>query len=216
MSVKLEDRPIEKVREETIDKLIVNYSHEVISKEAFERRLDEAMATTVHQELVDLVADLPLAADANYQQQKQASFGATSTADPAPDEKLVSILSSNTRKGPWVVPAHLKIIDVLGSVTLDFSEAHFAQPNVTIEMNNVLGSLSIIVPDHVAVVSRASHILGSSDDHCPPRDAGTTQTISVTGWSLLGSVDVSIKRNMRERWLSFANSMRETFGMQRR
>lgn len=215
MPVKLEDRPIEKVREETIDKLIVNYSHEVISKEAFERRLDEAMATTVHQELVNLVADLPMAADADYQQQKQASFGATSEAS-ASDEKLVSILSSNTRKGPWVVPAHLKIVDVLGSVTLDFSEAHFAQPNVTIEMNNVLGSLSIIVPDHVAVVSRASHILGSSNDHCPPRDASTTQTINVTGWSLLGSVDVSIKRNMRERWLSFANSMRETFGMQRR
>ncbi len=215
MSVKLEDRPIEQVREETIDKLIVNYSHEVISKEAFERRLDEAMATNQHQTLVELVADLPMATDADYQKQKQASFGAASVAS-AENEKLVSILSSNTRKGPWVAPAHLKIIDVLGSVTLDFSEAHFAQPNVEIEINNVLGSLSLLVPDNVAVVSRASHILGSSDDHSPERSDAATQTITVTGWSLLGSVDVSVKRNMRERWLSFANSMREAFGMQRK
>lgn len=215
MPVKLEDRPIEQVREETIDKLIVNYSHEVISKEAFERRLDAAMATAEHQELVDLVADLPMAADADYQQKKQASFGVQSVAAEQ-DEKLVSILSSNNRKGPWVVPARLKIIDVLGSITLDFSEAHFAQPNVEVEINNVLGSLDILVPDNVAVVSRASHILGSSDDHSPARDASITHTITVTGWSVLGSVDVSVKRNMRERWLSFANSMREAFGMQRR
>ncbi|RUO52265.1 LiaF domain-containing protein [Pseudidiomarina homiensis] len=215
MPVKLEDRPIEQVREETIDKLIVNYSHEVISKEAFERRLDAAMATAVHQELVDLVADLPMAADADYEQQKQATFGAGSAA-AAQDEKLVSILSSNTRKGPWVMPARLKVVDVLGSVKLDFSEAHFTQPNVELELNSVLGSVDILVPENVAVVSRASHILGSSDDHSPARDSNATQTITVTGWSVLGSVDVSVKRNMRERWLSFANSMREALGMQRR
>ncbi|WP_417680899.1 LiaF domain-containing protein [Pseudidiomarina aquimaris] len=215
MSVKLEDRPIEQVREETIDKLIVNYSHEVISKEAFERRLDEAMATTVHQELIDLVADLPMAADADYQQQKQASFGSDSAVS-SQDEKLVSILSSNNRKGPWVVPARLKVIDVLGSITLDLSEAHFSQPNTEIEINSVLGSLSILVPENVAVISRASHILGSSDDYSPVREVATTNTITVTGWSVLGSVDVSVKRNMRERWLSFANSMREAFGLQRK
>ena len=48
MSVVLEDRPIEQVREEVIDNLIYNYSHGVISAEAFERRLDKAMSTQVH------------------------------------------------------------------------------------------------------------------------------------------------------------------------
>lgn len=215
MPVKLEDRPIEQVREETIDKLIVNYSHEVISQEAFERRLDEAMATDSHQQLVDLVQDLPLTADSAYKEQKQASFGASSVATVA-DEKLVSILSNNTRKGPWVAPAQLKVVDVLGSVTLDFSEAHFTQPTIEIELNNVLGSLSILVPDNVAVVSKASHILSSSEEHSPTTQDSTTNTVIIKGWSLLGSVDVSVKRNMRERWLAFANSMREAFGLERR
>ena len=57
MSVILEDRPIEQVREETIDQLIVNYSHGVISAEAFERRLDQAMSSDNHQEIIDLVAN---------------------------------------------------------------------------------------------------------------------------------------------------------------
>ena len=45
MAVILEDRPIETLREEVIDTLIYNYSHGVISNEAFERRLDQAMAS---------------------------------------------------------------------------------------------------------------------------------------------------------------------------
>lgn len=215
MPVKLDDRPLEQVREETIDKLIVNYSHEIISQEAFERRLDEAMAADSHQQLVDLVDDLPMAADAAYQEQKEASFGGGSVSS-ASGEKIVSILSSNTRKGPWVAPAHLKIVDVLGSITLDFSEAHFAQPTTEIELNNVLGSLSILVPDNVAVLSKVSNILSSNEDYSPTRETATTHTITITGWSLLGSVEVSVKRNMRERWLSFANSMREAFGLERR
>ena len=46
MSVKVEDRPIEQVREQVIDQLIYNYSHGVISVDAFERRLDNAMDAT--------------------------------------------------------------------------------------------------------------------------------------------------------------------------
>ncbi len=42
MAVNIEDRPINKVREEVIDQLIMNYSHGELSHEAFERRwIDE-------------------------------------------------------------------------------------------------------------------------------------------------------------------------------
>ena len=57
MSVKIEDRPIEQVREQVIDQLIYNYSHGVISAEAFERRLDSAMEATENTALLNLVED---------------------------------------------------------------------------------------------------------------------------------------------------------------
>ena len=38
MSVAIQDRPIESVRQEVIDQLIMNYSHGEISLEAFESR----------------------------------------------------------------------------------------------------------------------------------------------------------------------------------
>ena len=43
MPVPPQDRPLTAVREETIDRLIVNYGHGKLSLEAFERRLDEAL-----------------------------------------------------------------------------------------------------------------------------------------------------------------------------
>ena len=82
MPVILEDRPIKKVREEVIDQLIFNYSHGEISNEAFERRLDQAMASQVHQEIVDLVADLELKADAGYSEQKDTQFNVNYGAYP--------------------------------------------------------------------------------------------------------------------------------------
>ena len=95
-SVTLEDRPIEQVREEVIDKLIYNYSRGVISAEAFERRLDDAMASDDHQKIVDLAADLPMQADSSFKQQKDESFSINYTKSPSSESlKLLTILSKS-------------------------------------------------------------------------------------------------------------------------
>ncbi|WP_051536795.1 DUF1707 domain-containing protein [Shewanella marina] len=71
MPVNLEDRPIETVRQQVIDQLMFNYSHGELSETAFERRLDQAMDSQSNQELVDLVADLELQTDSQYQALRQ-------------------------------------------------------------------------------------------------------------------------------------------------
>ena len=72
--VKIEDRPLDQVRQEAIDQLIMNYSHGIISVEAFERRLDIASDAQHHQTLIDVVADLTLVPDAQYAEQRQRNF----------------------------------------------------------------------------------------------------------------------------------------------
>ena len=54
MPVVPQDRPINALREETIDQLIVNYGHGKLSLAAFERRLDEALDTQSHDRLLEL------------------------------------------------------------------------------------------------------------------------------------------------------------------
>ncbi len=217
MPVKLEDRPIEQVREEAVDKLIVNYSHAVISAEAFERRLDEAMASNSHQQLVALVSDLPMAADHRYDASKERSFSPKYAAsDNTDDDKIVSILGNSTREGEWLVPKRIKVIDVLGSSKLDFTDAIFQHQHIEIEISNVLGSIDIYVPESVNVTVKMFNIIGSSENSAPSMAGRQAPHITISGFSVLGSLDVQVKRTMKEKFMAFANNLREALGMEQK
>ena len=74
MPVNPRDKPIELLREETIDQITVNYSHGEISLESFERRLDQALDAKTHEDLIILTEDLDLKVDNKFKEQKQKNF----------------------------------------------------------------------------------------------------------------------------------------------
>ena len=223
--VKLEDRPIAQVREEVIDQLIMNYSHGVISEQAFERRLDIATNSDEHLLLAEQVADLTLLPDAKYRAMWAQNFSSgvsqspkaarTATAEATDSDRLVSVLSSDERSGPWRVPQQLTIINALSSVELDFSDAVFDHQQVLLQTRNWLGSIDIKVPEHVAVLSDINNIVSSSSNTVSTDRAGAHKThfIRIEGYSVLGSVSISIKRSLTERFTDFANSVRAALGL---
>lgn len=217
--VKLGDRPVEQVREEVIDQLIMNYSHGVISAEAFERRLDEAIDSGDHQVLAELVSDLTLQPDAQYQAMRERSFApnypgrAADSGDREADQRVVSVLSSSQRSGQWLVPAELSVLNVLGSVELDFSDAVFQHQHVTIRVANWLGSLDVKVTEQMNVVSDMHNVIGSVENKAPSIAGRQAPTISIEGYSVLGSVDVGLKRTLKEKFIAMADSFREAFGL---
>ena len=79
MAVAPADRPLETLREETIDRLIMNYGHGQLALEAFQRRLDQALDATGHDVLRSLVADLDLEVDARFVAQKRGELRAPRT-----------------------------------------------------------------------------------------------------------------------------------------
>ena len=110
MPVTTEDRPIKIVREEVIDQLIMNYGHEKISLDAFEKRLDKAMATEDPVELVGLVEDLDLDVDKDYLTKKRRELSMNSdipveSAHQGVDETdyMVHIFGGSQRSGIWNV-----------------------------------------------------------------------------------------------------------------
>ena len=212
MAVKLEDRPIDQVREEVIDQLIYNYSHAVISAEAFERRLDQAMEATSNEVLVELVADLDLKADIDYKSHKHAQFKPHySHSSDNESLQLRSILGSNERSGQWVVPKEIHLTNCLGSIELDFSEAIFQHQHVTIYVNCILGNDEIYVPEHVNVVSKLFSVIGSVENKSVALNKGQGPTITIEGNVWLGSVEISVKRTMKEKFISFANSLKASW-----
>ncbi|RTE86912.1 MULTISPECIES: LiaF domain-containing protein [Gammaproteobacteria] len=212
MTVKLEDRPIEKVREETIDKLIVNYSHGVISAEAFERRLDQASESNDHQEIVALVEDLPMEADSNYDTYKEKQFTPHyRSGNDDTHQKITTILSNTEKSGQWVVPKRISIVGVLGSTKLDFSDAIFQSQNVIIDVKDALCSIEILVPENVNVVTSVTNILSNTEHHAPNMANRQAPVITIEGWSVLGSIEVKLKTTMKEKFMAFANSIKESF-----
>jgi hypothetical protein len=212
--VKIEDRPFDQVRQEAIDQLIMNYSHGVISAEAFERRLDVASDARTHQELVDVVADLTLQPDDIYQQQREKSFSPRYKAgNDTRNEKILCVLSSNEHSGQWLVPAEIRVINVLGSIELDFSEAVFQHQHIVIRVNNWVGSLNILVPEQVNVVSNMFNIVGSTQNRARSKVGQQAPQITIEGYSVLGSLDVNLKRTMKEKFSAFADQCRAVFGL---
>lgn len=209
MTVKFEDRPIEQVREEVIDQLIYNYSHAVISVAAFERRLDEAIDATDNLSLGNLVSDLQLNTDAQYQSEKRAQFSPNYSHDSGVEKlRLRSILGSNERSGQWSVPKEIYLTNVMGSIALDFTNAIFSHQNVTVYVHCVFGSDEIYVPEHVNVVSEMFSVLGSIENKSASLNKLQGPTITIVGKVIFGSVEIKVKRTMKERFVGFANSLK--------
>lgn len=212
MPVTLEDRPIEQVKEEVIDVLIHNYSHGIISNEAFERRLDAVIATSSHQEMLDQVKDLDAAPDDTLKQQKEQQFSVNYSHAPTQEsETLVNILGESDRSGVWTVPKEIRVFTLLGGSTLDFTDARFTSPNVTVKVTSILGSDKIYVPENVNVLSRAFCILGSSKNKAPSVASVQAPTITIEGIVLLSELSIKIKTTMKENFVAFANRMKAMF-----
>ena len=212
MPVVIEDRPIETVREEVIDQLIMNYSHGKLSYEAFERRLDTAMASQNHKEIAALAVDLDLDVDKDYQENKQRDFYAN--VSPSNDENieyLVNIFGGSDRSGIWTVPKELRSISIFGGSNIDFSESKFSQQITTIKVFCLFGGDNIYVPEYVNVVSKAFCVFGGVNNKAPSIADRNAPTIIIEGFCIFGGLNIKLKRTIKEKFVAFADSMKNMF-----
>lgn len=164
MTVTLKDRPIETVRSEVIDQLIMNYSHAELSYEAFERRLDQAMELANHQDLVDLTSDLPLAVDKAFVESKKQDLAPNYVGGETEElDYMVNIFSGSTRGGVWRVAKETRYLSIFSGTDIDFTDAQFSQEVVRIKMFSLFSGDTIYVPENVNVISKAFCIFGGID-----------------------------------------------------
>ena len=215
MPVVPQDRPINALREETIDQLIVNYGHGKLSLEAFERRLDEAIDTQSHDRLLELTKDLDLRADKQYAEQKRAELGIrvepVDREDAGDVEHMINIFGGTNRSGQWDVPSRIRMLCLFGGADLDFSEARFTSQTTHITVLCIFGGVDVRVREGVRTVSKAVCIFGGIDNRGPSTADRDAPTIVLQGLVLFGGADIKIKKTAKERWLEFADTVKETF-----
>jgi hypothetical protein len=215
MPVTPQDRPLDALREETVDQLIMNYGHGHLSREAFERRLDEALDTKSHERLLELTRDLDLKADRAYTQQKKAELGIqvdTSAAARLDEtEHMINILGGNTRKGAWDVPHAIRVFNVLGGAELDFTDARFTAQTTYITVFCLFGGVNIRVRDGMRTVSKAVCIFGGVDNRGGTTTDPNAPLLVIEGLALFGGVDIRVKKTPKQRFTEFAEQLRAMF-----
>jgi hypothetical protein len=215
MPVTPQDRPLDSLREETVDQLIMNYGHGHLSREAFERRLDEALDTKSHERLMELTRDLDLKADRTYTQQKKAELGIrvdTSAAARLDEtEHMINILGGNTRKGVWDVPHAIRVVNVLGGAELDFTDARFTAETTYITIFCLFGGVNIRVRDGMRTVSKAVCIFGGVDNRGGTTTDPNAPLLVIEGLALFGGVDIRVKKTPKQRFTEFAEQLRAMF-----
>ncbi|XQW86105.1 LiaF domain-containing protein [Thalassotalea piscium] len=212
MSVVIEDRPIESVREEVIDQLIMNYSHGKLSYEAFERRLDVAMESKSNVEIAALTEDLELDVDPNYVESKRRDFSTQYTAERAEENDLiVNIFGGSKRRGRWMVAKEIRSLTVFGGTELDFTDAQFSQPDIKMSVFCLFGGVDIYVPENVNIISKAFCIFGGVDNTAPCLADRNSPTIIIEGFVMFGGIDIKLKRTIKEKFVAFADNMKNMF-----
>ena len=115
-----------------------------LTLEEFSDRVGRAQAARTREELATLTRDLPPALPA-------APSPAPSTEVDAPHERHVAFCSRLVRSGPWELAARSEFRSIFGTITLDLSQARLAGPEVELQIFNLFGTVTVIVPESVQV-----------------------------------------------------------------
>ncbi|MCV7108012.1 MULTISPECIES: DUF1707 SHOCT-like domain-containing protein [Mycolicibacterium] len=112
----------------------------MLTLDEFSERMDTAMAARTRGELGAVVADLP------GMQLSGAPVPLASGAGLAP-LPLHATMSTIRRAGDWQAPELITVKSRLSDVHLDFTQADIRTPVVTIEIDDICGSIDITVPE---------------------------------------------------------------------
>ncbi|MFD0317056.1 DUF1707 SHOCT-like domain-containing protein [Streptomyces flavalbus] len=150
-------------------------------------------------ELAPLVRDLPGGQD--RQPRPSAPSYAHAPGRPAagaipvdPDDNVVAVFSSASRKGRWRVGRRIHAYSVFGSVEIDLSEALFEYQQVVIKAVSVFGNVEVRVPANISLHGSGGGVLGNFE--VDSLDAGDPRApvVYVEGWSVLGNIEARPRR----------------------
>jgi hypothetical protein len=146
-----------------------------LSLEEYSQRSEAALLARTRGELTGLTSDLP----------------AAPRADPAPvPVEIAAVLGNESRKGPWVVPAHIVVRSVLGDCHLEMQQAIICQHVTTIDATVRFGTMTIFVPDGIDVRLTGRAVLGAKSSDLRAEPVPGAPVIVVNCDVLCGAVTV--------------------------
>jgi hypothetical protein len=127
-----------------------------LTLEEFSERVGLAQAARTDQDLARLADDLP---------------GDRAAASPpaAVSEAHRAFCSHLVRSGPWSLPPRSSWRSIFGTIDLDLRHARLAGRETVVEVYNLFGTVTMIVPEGVEVVVRGGGLFASQKIDLPER-----------------------------------------------
>jgi hypothetical protein len=149
-----------------------------LTLEELSDRLDAALSATTRGELERVVADLP---------------DAQRTAPPGPARRtFYGIMGGDTLRGPMRLSGECRIVNVMGGVDLDLSQATIEGGSLTIRIFSLMGGSTIRVPDGVRIERSGFSLMGGDGiarfDGPPPGD--DAPVVHIRSFNLMGGNSV--------------------------
>jgi uncharacterized protein DUF1707/cell wall-active antibiotic response 4TMS protein YvqF len=173
-------------REGTVELLRQAVADGRLTLEEFSDRVGLAQVARTDQDLAVLGSDLP------------ATPIPAAPPDTAGHRALCSRL---VRSGPWEVPPRSAYRCLFGTIELDLAQARLTAPETVIEIFNLFGTVTLIVPEGVRVSMEgggpfASQVIHSP--HAPPVEGAPVLRIKASGPG--GTLYVRNQREQPNRW----------------
>jgi hypothetical protein len=100
------------------------------------------------------------------------------------------VFAESNRRGPWSVHKITYANVLLGSVTLDLTEATFPARTIEVNFTQLLGQITIRVPLGTTVRLETANVLGDASVKHVGEPDPSTPTVVVRGTNILGEVSV--------------------------
>jgi hypothetical protein len=142
-----------------------------LTLEEFSERVGLAQAARTDQELARLGHDLP---------GEPAAAGVPDVVS----EQHRAFCSHLVRSGSWSLASRSSWRSIFGTIDLDLRQARLAGPDTVLEVYNLFGTVTVIVPDGVEVVVRGGGLFASQkieSPEQPPIAGGPRVTVDTRG-----------------------------------
>ena len=174
-------------RERAVERLRDAAAEGRLTLEELADRTGVAYAATERGELERIVADLP-----------------APTAQPGPAKParrtFLGIMGGDDIRGPVVLAGECTIVNVMGGVNLDLSQATIEGGELTVRVFSIMGGSTIRVPPGVHVERSGFSLMGGDSvrlgDDTPPPDA---PVVRVRSFNLMGGNSIRPPRGERRR-----------------
>jgi hypothetical protein len=168
-----------------------------ITLDELDTRLDATYAAKTYAELEVITRDLPVEGSASVAIRGSGAFPVERIGGTPKSRLSLAILSGARRKGTWVVPPVYTAVAFLGGVDMDLRDARFSEREVKIRAFALLGGVDIVVPEDIEVDVAGVGIMGGFDHRESNSGAPGSPRLRVTGFALLGGVNVKRKSKKR-------------------